>query len=155
MQSDRGFIGEINRLFEDGTIAGQDEGALLERFSSAHDELALSAIVERHGPMVLGVCRHVLASPHDVEDAFQATFLILVRKVRGLRDRHHLGPWLHAVAYRVAARARSDAARRPVSRAGERFAGGMRRITTRSRSLRRKKRAMLRSQWTTRLLACR
>ena len=62
--------------------------------------------------MVLGVCRRLLASPHDVDDAFRATFLILVRRARALRDRQRLGPWLHGVAYRVAVRARSEAARR-------------------------------------------
>ncbi len=112
MPSDHRYIGEIDRLFQEGTVLGLDEGALLERIVSSHDEPSLSALVERHGPMVLGVCRRLLASPHDVDDAFQATFLILVRKARALRDRHRLGPWLHGVAYRVAVRARSDAARR-------------------------------------------
>ncbi len=112
MSSDHRYLGQIDRLFQEGTVVGLDEGALFERILSNHDEPALSALVERHGPMVLGVCRRLLASPHDVEDAFQATFLILVRKARGLRDRHRLGPWLHGVAYRVAVRARADAARR-------------------------------------------
>jgi RNA polymerase sigma factor (sigma-70 family) len=112
MANDQRYAGEIDRLFQNGTIVGMDERALLERISSGHDEVALSALIQRHGPMVLSVCRRVLSSPQDVEDAFQATFLILVRRVRGLRDRHRLGPWLHAVAYRVAARARADIARR-------------------------------------------
>jgi RNA polymerase sigma factor (sigma-70 family) len=112
MPSVHRYIGEIDRLFQEGTVLGLEEGALLERIVSSHDELSLSALVERHGPMVLGVCRRLLASPHDVDDAFQATFLILVRKARALRDGHRLGPWLHGVAYRVAVRARSDAARR-------------------------------------------
>jgi len=64
--------------------------------------------------MVLRVCRRLLANPHDVEDAFQATFLILVRKARALRDHHRLGPWLYGVAHRVAVRARADTARRRV-----------------------------------------
>jgi RNA polymerase sigma factor (sigma-70 family) len=112
MGNEQRYASEIDRLFQKGTIVGLDERALLDRISSSHDEAALSALILRHGPMVLGVCRRVLSSPHDVEDAFQATFLILVRRVRQLRDRHRLGPWLHAVAYRVAARARSDIARR-------------------------------------------
>jgi RNA polymerase sigma-70 factor (ECF subfamily) len=112
MQRDQTYIGEIDRLFQAGTIVGLDDGALLEGVLSTENEVALRALVERHGPMVLGVCRRLLSSAHDVEDAFQATFLILVRKVRGLRDRHRLGPWLHGVAYRVAKRARSDAERR-------------------------------------------
>ncbi len=112
MPSDHRYFREIDRLFDAGTILGMDEPALLDRVVSARDELALSALIERHGPMVLCVCRRLLASPHDIEDAFQATFLILVRKARALRDRHRLGPWLHGVAYRVAVRLRSDAARR-------------------------------------------
>jgi RNA polymerase sigma factor (sigma-70 family) len=102
----------IDHLFEHGTSAGLDEGQLLERFMAQGDNSALEALVERHGPMVLGVCRRRLGSQHDVDDAFQATFLILIRKARALRDYHRLGPWLHGVAYRVSARARADAARR-------------------------------------------
>jgi RNA polymerase sigma factor (sigma-70 family) len=114
MANDHEFLRQIDRLFQDGTITGLDEGQLLERFATGRDESALAALVERHGPMVLGVCRRLLANPRDVEDAFQATFLILVRKARALRDRHRLGPWLHGVAHRVASRARADTARRRV-----------------------------------------
>ena len=66
----------------------------------------------RHGPMVLGVCRQLLRDPNDVDDAFQATFLVLVRKAGTLRRCDLLGNWLYGVAYRVAMRARSQAARR-------------------------------------------
>ena len=66
----------------------------------------------RHGPMVLGVCRRMLANQTDVEDAFQATFLVLVRRARHLGPRDAIGPWLYGVATRVALRARSEAARR-------------------------------------------
>ena len=97
---------------------------------------ARAALVERHGPMVLGVCRRLLASPHDVDDAFQATFLVLVQRARTLGDRHRLGPWLHGVAYRVAARARSDAARRRAARA-IRGKAGMRHSGRGARLLRR------------------
>src|SRR5947208_14242678 len=93
---------QLDRLIQGGSVTGLDEGQLLERFVADRDESALEALVDRHGPMVLGVCRRWLANPHDVEDAFQATFLILVRKARGLRDFHRLGPWLHGLAYRVA-----------------------------------------------------
>ena len=75
------------------------------------DEAAFAALVARHGPMVAGVCRRILADPADVEDAFRATFLILVRKAAGLRDRDLLAPWLYGVARRVALRARSQTAR--------------------------------------------
>jgi RNA polymerase sigma factor (sigma-70 family) len=111
-EPNRSALGQIDRLFEGGTVTGLDEGQLLDRFVADRDERALEALVQWHGPMVLGVCRRWLANPHDIDDAFQATFLILVRKARALRDAHRLGPWLHGVAYRVAARARADAARR-------------------------------------------
>jgi RNA polymerase sigma factor (sigma-70 family) len=85
---------------------------LLERFAAQRDPEAFRVLVERHGPLVLGVCRRWLFEPHDVEDAFQATFLVLVRRAGTLRDRDRLGPWLHGVAYRIARRTRAHAARR-------------------------------------------
>ena len=111
-EPNRATLRHIDRLFQRGTTIGLDEGQLLARFESDRDESALEALVDRHGPMVLGVCRRLLANPADVDDAFQATFLILVRKAHALRDIHQLGPWLHGVAYRVAVRARADAVRR-------------------------------------------
>ena len=71
---------QIDRLFENGSLTGLGESQLLDRFMAERDELALEALVEWHGPMVLGVCRRWLADSHDIDDAFQATFLILVRK---------------------------------------------------------------------------
>ena len=103
---------QIEHLFGGGTATGTAEGDLLERFLARRDQAAFEALVARHGPMVLGVCRRILADPHDIEDAFQATFLILVRKARAIRDRELLGPWLYGVARRVANRARADASRR-------------------------------------------
>jgi RNA polymerase sigma factor (sigma-70 family) len=85
---------------------------LLERFIARRDEAAFEVLVWRHGPMVLGVCRRLLAQEHDAEDAFQATFLALVRKASSIRKREALGSWLHKVAYRIAVRARAAAARR-------------------------------------------
>jgi RNA polymerase sigma factor (sigma-70 family) len=85
---------------------------LLERFASARDEAAFAALVRRHGPMVLGVCRRLLPDAHEAEDAFQATFLVLVHKAGSLGRPEQLGPWLHGVAARTAARARQAARRR-------------------------------------------
>src|SRR6266545_958150 len=88
------------------------DGQLLERFSSSGEEAAFEALVRRHGPMVLGVCRRVLRDGHATEDAFQATFLVLLRRAGGLDRRCSLAGWLYTVAYHVALRARADAARR-------------------------------------------
>jgi RNA polymerase sigma factor (sigma-70 family) len=79
---------------------------LLDRFVTARDEAAFAEIVRRHGPMVLGVCRRLLRDAHEAEDAFQATFLVLVHKAGAIGRPESLAPWLHGVAYRVAARAR-------------------------------------------------
>ncbi len=103
---------QLERLFTTGVIAGLTEDQLLDRFITGRDEAAFAALVSRHGPMVLGVCRQLLRDPNDVDDAFQATFLILVRKAGSLRRRDLLGNWLYGVAYRVAIRSRAIAARR-------------------------------------------
>ena len=119
------ILGHVRQLFGAGTLVGMAEGQLLERFSSRRDEAAFELIVARHGPMVLGVCRRVLSDPHDVEDAFQATFLVLVRKAHSLRRRDLLGNWLYGVAHRVAVRARANAARRRTrERSGAEAAAG-------------------------------
>ncbi len=92
---------------------GLTDGQLLERFLHEGDETAFTMLLRRHGPMVLGVCRRVLRDRHEAEDAFQATFLLLVRKAGSLRRPDRLGPWLHGVAHRTALKARARAARRP------------------------------------------
>ena len=107
-------LGGIQRLFGRGTVSGLSEGQLLARFVGDRDEVAFEAIVSRHGPMVLGICRRLLDDPHDVEDAFQATFLVLVRRAGSLRDRDLLANWLYGVALRVATRCRRDRSRRRV-----------------------------------------
>src|SRR5271168_992008 len=103
---------DLGRLFEGQSVAGLGEVQLLERFVERRDEPAFAALVARHGPMVLGVCRRLLADPLDVEDAFQATFLVLVRRAESLRNRDRLAPWLFGVARKVATRVRLDLARR-------------------------------------------
>jgi RND family efflux transporter MFP subunit len=98
-----------------GTSGELTDGQLLERFSTlegADAERAFASLVERHGPMVMRVCRSVLAGLPDAEDAFQATFLVLARKARSLWVHDSLGPWLHQVALRTASGARAAAARR-------------------------------------------
>jgi len=103
---------QIGRLFSSGTVAGLSEGQLLDRFVARRDDAAFEAIVARHGPAVLAACRAILRDPNDVDDAFQAVFLVLVRRAGTLRDRESLGPWLYGVSRRVALRARAEAARR-------------------------------------------
>jgi RNA polymerase sigma factor (sigma-70 family) len=105
-------LSQIKRLMVDGTITGFPDAQLLDRFVSGHDAAAFEALVAHHGPMVLSVCRGILRDPNDAEDAFQATFLILVKKSGTLRRHEALGPWLYQVAYRVAIRANAGAARR-------------------------------------------
>ena len=75
------------------------DGQLLERFLAGRDEageLAFEALVTRHGPMVMRVCRNLLDDPHDVHDAFQAVFLVLARRAGAIRDRESVGSWLTA-----------------------------------------------------------
>lgn len=92
------------------------DGELLRRFTDHRDDSALAALVRRHGPMVWGVCRRLLAH-HDAEDAFQATFLVLVRKAPAIRPREAVANWLHGVAHRTALMARRTVARRKVREA--------------------------------------
>jgi RNA polymerase sigma factor (sigma-70 family) len=89
--------------------------ALLERYLTGNEgvaESAFQALVERHGPMVLGICRHILYAEHDAEDAFQATFLVLAQKAGSIRNRTVLAGWLHEVAHRIAVKARVSVVRR-------------------------------------------
>jgi RNA polymerase sigma factor (sigma-70 family) len=103
---------QVRLLYEGGSVSGLTDWQLLRRYASRRDESAFAALVARHGSMVLGVCRRVLHSPEDVDDAFQATFLVLARKAPVLRERGALGAWVYHVARRVATRARADTARR-------------------------------------------
>jgi RNA polymerase sigma factor (sigma-70 family) len=96
------------------------DAELLEQFTTGRDQEAFTALVRRHGPMVLGVCRRVLRDRHDAEEAFQLTFLVLVRKAPGLRQADRLAGWLYGVADRISRKARVAAARRE---AHERAAG--------------------------------
>ncbi len=95
-----------------GRAAALPDGELLRWYVERREETAFVALVERHGPMVLGVCQSVLRHRHDAEDTFQATFLLLARNAASIRRAEGVGSWLHGVAYRVALKARAAAARR-------------------------------------------
>jgi RNA polymerase sigma factor (sigma-70 family) len=102
----------VRRIAASGELEAASDGELLLRFLGRRDEAAFTALVRRHGPMVLTACRRVLRDPNDAEDAFQATFLVLVRKAASIRRPELLGNWLYGVAYRTALRARTDGASR-------------------------------------------
>ena len=110
------LAGQLGMLYGVGTVGDLGDGPLLARFlgrdDPAESEAAFAALLERHGPMVLGICRRILGDPHDAADAFQATFLLLVRKAATIRRRESVGDWLFRIARRVAVRAVADTARR-------------------------------------------
>jgi RNA polymerase sigma-70 factor (ECF subfamily) len=95
-----------------GAAEIHNDALLLERFASDRDEAAFALLVQRHGPLVLSVCRRVLGKVQDAEDAFQATFLVLARKAGSIRDPGLLGNWLYGVASRIARKARAGVSKR-------------------------------------------
>src|SRR6266849_2785295 len=97
---------------------------LLHRFATRHEEAAFELLVERHGPVVLGVCRRILRHEHDAEDVFQATFLTLARKASSIRKPESLGCWLYGVASRLAFKVRASGAKRRAAEAVPRPSAG-------------------------------
>src|SRR5262245_25556555 len=91
---------------------GASDAHLLQCYKQTGDQDAFAALVKRHAPMVLGVCGRVLHDPNDIEDAFQATFLVLIRRARSISRPHLLANWLFGVARRVSLRARAQMANR-------------------------------------------
>src|SRR5262245_43311931 len=87
------------------------DGELLQRFAGEGEERAFHLILQRHGPMVLATCRRILHDAHDAEDSFQATFVVLARKARSIRNQTSLGSWLYRVAYHIAINARARVAK--------------------------------------------
>jgi RNA polymerase sigma factor (sigma-70 family) len=112
------LVRHIHKLAGPQVPAEQSDGDLLRRFTAYREEAAFSALVERHGPLVLAVCRRVLRHEQDAEDAFQATFLVLARRAASIRRQQSVASWLYGVAHRTALRARRAAAKRPAVTAG-------------------------------------
>jgi RNA polymerase sigma factor (sigma-70 family) len=111
----------LHRAVGPSAVGGLSDAQLVQRWAERRDEAAFEVLVWRHGPMVLNVSRRVLRAEHDVEDAFQATFLTLVRKAGTIGKQASVGSWLYKVAFRIACEARARAARRA---ARERTLGG-------------------------------
>jgi RNA polymerase sigma factor (sigma-70 family) len=105
------LLEHIRRAALDAPGASWTDAQLMEAFIARRDEAAFATLLRRHGPMVLGVCQRVIGNTHDVEDAFQATFLVLVRKAASIRPRQAVGNWLYGVAFRTALEARGRLAR--------------------------------------------
>jgi len=101
------FVQELTQKLG-GAAAGLSDGQLLQRWLASRDEAAFELLLRRHGPLVLGLCRRLLRDPRDVDDAFQAVFLTLLRKASHLRDHRALAAWLYRIAYRVCLRALKD-----------------------------------------------
>ncbi len=115
IESSTTLLKQVSALFQLGTLTGLPDGALLDRFRlgpAEEAEAAFTALVDRHGPMVMQVCRRILGDRHDAEDAAQATFLVLARQARIIRRGDSVASWLYGTAARVAGQARRDAARR-------------------------------------------
>src|SRR5438128_796868 len=112
----KGQLGEDRQQAREEAVAPMAEAPsdaqLLQRFITRNDQAAFAALVHRHGPMVLAVCRRVLQDWHHAEDAFQATFLILAQKAGVIGQPDLLANWLYGVAYRTALKAQASAARR-------------------------------------------
>jgi RNA polymerase sigma factor (sigma-70 family) len=106
------LIPQLRQTLLRGEGASLTDAKLLERFVSHRDQAALEGLIRRYGPMVWGVCRRILANHHDAEDAFQATFLVLVRKAGSIRPKEMVGNWLYGVARQTALKAKATTARR-------------------------------------------
>src|SRR5712671_3925221 len=101
------MLHQLRRLVTQEGAGALSDAQLLDQFVTRRDELAFEVLLWRHGTMVLDVCRRLLHHEQDAEDAFQATFLILVRKADTIGKRESVGSWLYKVAYRVACAARA------------------------------------------------
>ena len=104
----------IKHAMSSGGKDVRSDADLLQLFAHQHDRVAIAAIVDRHGPVVLGICQSILRNEHDAADAFQATFLVLIKRARSIGKPSSLGSWLHGVAVRVAKRAKAQSMQRRI-----------------------------------------
>ena len=104
--------GLLQSAYSASRLDSETDATLLDRCQAGHDPVAFEQLVRRHGPKVLAACRKVLPDAADVDDAFQATFLVLLQKPRAVRKKGAIGAWLYGVAHRIAVHARSSALRR-------------------------------------------
>src|ERR1700686_3002875 len=111
MQKNR-VIANLRQVAQRCDVDGMSDAQLLERFIADAEEAAFAGLVRRHAGMVLGVCRRILGHQQDAEDAFQATFLVLVRKAASIQPRGMVGNWLYGVAYQTALKARAGVIKR-------------------------------------------
>src|SRR5437763_11737697 len=106
------LVKRLRRTLAPHAMSEPTDTFLLQRFLAGRDEGAFEALVQRHGPMVLGVCQRIVGNEHDAEDAFQATFLVLVRKASSVVPREMVGNWLYGVAHNTALKARAVSIKR-------------------------------------------
>jgi RNA polymerase sigma factor (sigma-70 family) len=106
------LVNRLRQAVQADVVAGLRDAELLERFRSTREEAAFGALVERHGPLVFGVCRRVLQNAHDAEDAYQATFLVLARRASAIRKPASLASWLYGVGFRLAKKMKMHASKR-------------------------------------------
>src|SRR5262245_58024251 len=106
------LLQHLRQLLHAEVTADLTDTQLLQRFAAEHDEAAFAALLARHGPTILQLCRRILHHTHDAEDAFQATFLVLARLAGSIRKPEAVGSWLYGVAHRIAVKASQAAARR-------------------------------------------
>ena len=103
----RNALDWVRLTLRESDAAALSDAQLLEAFLEARDEAAFAAIVRRHGPMVLGVCKRFLKNHHDAEDAFQAVFLVFMKRANSIRPKSYLANWLYGVAFKTACKTRA------------------------------------------------